>query len=45
MIILKLNYDTPTLEIIKFQADDIIVTSYNGNPGGIIPEMPWEPWP
>lgn len=43
---MKLSYDTPTLEIIKFQVDDIIVTSYNGNPGATAPDFDWDDtWP
>lgn len=40
---MKLSYDTPTIEIIKFQADDIIVTS--GDFIGTAPDFPWETWP
>lgn len=39
---MKLSYDTPTIEIVKFQANDIIVTS---DFEATIPGMPWEPWP
>ena len=43
---MKLSYDTPTIEIVKFQADDIIVTSLSdGDPGGTAPDFPWAPWP
>lgn len=44
---MKLSYDTPTLEIIKFQADDIIVTSLpeGGDFVGTAPDFGWGEWP
>lgn len=45
----KLPFEAPKLEITYFEAEDIIRTSgdqpSDGDPGGHIPEMPWETWP
>lgn len=44
---MKKEYQKPTLEVICFVSEDIITTSglSDGDPGGHIPEMPWESWP
>lgn len=44
---MKLNYNTPTIEIINFEADDIIVTSFTSEPDfdATAPDFGWGEWP
>lgn len=44
---MKIKYETPTIEITKFKAEDIIVTSFIGDGDfvGTAPDFEWGEWP
>ena len=45
----KLRYEPPVVELLQFEAEDVIRTSSdlrNGNPGGTAPDFDWDnTWP